>query len=203
PGENWRTTWALEADSMAAFRAGDAERALASATQMVARSERSTDPFLTPAARIQLGGALYLSGDRAAAATELQVFDAESGWALLDLHAGHGWELLSRARLALGQVDAADAVSARAEIRAETARLPLRRATARLARGSVRLARSDIAAALELARDAAKIADWAGNPLIGARPPAAGRRAGGRRATRGRGRRAQLRRDAVVRLRRC
>jgi len=169
PGENWRTTWALEADSMAAFWAGDAERALASATQMVARSERSTDPFLTPAARIQLGGALYLSGDPAAAANELQVFDAESGWDLLDLHAGHGWELLSRARLALGQVDAADAVSARAEIRAETARLPLRRATARLARGSIRLARSDIAAALELARDAAKIADWAGNPLIGGR----------------------------------
>src|SRR5262249_18427584 len=29
PGENWRTIWALEADSMAAFWAGDAERALA------------------------------------------------------------------------------------------------------------------------------------------------------------------------------
>jgi hypothetical protein len=38
PGENWRTTWALEADAMAAFWAGDAQRALASATQMVGRS---------------------------------------------------------------------------------------------------------------------------------------------------------------------
>ena len=50
PGENWRTIWALEADAMAAFWAGDAERALASATQMVSGSERSTDRFLTPAA---------------------------------------------------------------------------------------------------------------------------------------------------------
>src|SRR5262249_56105566 len=100
-----------------------------------------------------------------------------SGGDWVDLEGGRGWELLSRARLALGQVDAADAVSARAEVRAETARLPLRRATARLARGSVRLARSDIAAALELARDAAKIADWAGNPLIGGRAPPLARRA--------------------------
>src|SRR5215831_12136703 len=169
PGENWRTIWALEADAMAAFWAGDAERALASATQMIARSERSADRFLTPAARIQLGGALYLSGDPAAAVNELQAFDAEQGWDLLDLHAGHGWELLSRAQLALGQLEMAEAVSARAESRAETSRLPLRRATARLARGSVRLARGDTAAALDLARDAAEIADEAGNSLIGGR----------------------------------
>src|SRR5215469_6999736 len=151
PGENWRTIWALEADAMAAFWAGDAERALASATQMVARSERGADRFLTPAARIQLGGALYLSGDPAAAMHELQAFDAEQGWDLLDLHAGHGWELLSRAQLALGQIEMAEAVSARAESRAEASRLPLRRATARLACGSVRLARGDTAAALDLA----------------------------------------------------
>ena len=169
PGENWRTIWALEADAMAAFWAGDAERALASSTQMAAGSKRSTDRFLTPAARIQLGGALYLSGDPAAAVNELEAFDAESGWDLLDLHAGHGWELLTRARLALGQLDAAEAVSARAEIRAETSHLPLQRATARLARGAVRLARGDSATALELARDAAEIADRAGNPLIGGR----------------------------------
>jgi DNA-binding CsgD family transcriptional regulator len=169
PGENWRTTWALEADAMAAFWAGDAERALASATQMVARSARSTDRFLTPAARIQLGGALYLSGDPAAAVNELQAFDADQGWDLLDLHAGHGWELLSRAQLALGQLEAAEAMSARAGIRAEASGLPLRQATARLARGSVQLARGDTATALDLARDAVEIADRAGNPLIGGR----------------------------------
>lgn len=169
PGENWRTIWALEADAMAAFWAGDAERALASATQMVSGSERSSDRFLTPAARIQLGGALYLSGDATAAVNELEAFDVESGRDLLDLHAGYGWELLSRARLALGQLDAAEEVSTRAEIRAETSRLPLWRATARLARGSVRLARGDTAAALEMARDAAEIADRLGNPLAGGR----------------------------------
>ena len=169
PGENWRTIWALEADAMTAFWAGDAERALASATQMVSGSRRSSDHFLTPAARIQLGGALYLSGDAAAAVTELEAFDAESGRDLLDLHAGFGWELLSRARLALGQLDAAEEVSTRAEIRAEASRLPLRRAAARLTRGTVRLARGDAATALELARDATEIADQAGNPLIGGR----------------------------------
>ena len=154
---------------MAAFWAGDAKRALASASQMAAGSRRSTDRFLTPDARIQLAGALFLSGDPAAAVNELEAFDTESGWDVLDLHAGLGWELLTRARLALGQLDAAEAVSARAEIRAETSDLPLRRATARLARGSVRLARGDSATALELARDAAKIADQAGNPLIAGR----------------------------------
>ena len=154
---------------MAAFWAGDAERALASATQMVSGSERSSDSFLTPAARIQLGGALYLSGDAAAAVNELETFDAESGRDLLDLHAGYGWELLTRARLALGQLDMAEEVSARAAIRAEASRLPLRRATARLARGSVRLARGDAATALELARDASGIAGQADNPLIGGR----------------------------------
>src|SRR5215813_4895864 len=161
PGQNWRTIWALEADAMAAFWAGDVERALASATQMAADSNRSSDRFLTPDARIQLGGALYLSGDQAAAANELAAFDTGSGRDVLDLHAGYGWELLTRARLALGQLDAAETVSARAEIRAETSHLPLQRATARLARGSVRLARGDSTTALELARDAAKIADQA------------------------------------------
>jgi DNA-binding CsgD family transcriptional regulator len=136
---------------------------------MVSGSERSSDRFLTPAARIQLGGALYLSGDATAAVNELEAFDVESGRDLLDLHAGYGWELLSRARLALGQLDAAEEVSTRAEIRAETSRLPLWRATARLARGSVRLARGDTAAALEMARDAAEIADRLGNPLAGGR----------------------------------
>jgi len=169
PGENWRTIWALEADSMAAYWSGDAERALASATQMVAGSERSSDRFLTPAARIQLGGALYLSGDAAAAVNDLQAFDVESGWDLLDLHAGHGWELLSRARLALGELDRAEAACVRAESRAETSRLPLRLAIARLASGSARLARGDTMRALELARDAAEIADRADNPLVSGR----------------------------------
>src|SRR5262249_32721740 len=59
PGHNWRTTWALEADAMAAFWAGDAARALSSATEMVARAERHPDPFLLPTSRIQLAGALY------------------------------------------------------------------------------------------------------------------------------------------------
>ena len=169
PGENWRTVWALEADAMAAFWAGDAGRALASATRMVSGSERSSGRFLAPAAGIQLGGALYLSGDSAGAARELATFDTGPGRDLLDLHAGYGWELLTGARLALGQLDVAEEAATRGGNRAEASRLPLWQATARLARGSVRLARSDAATALELARDAASIADRLGNPLAGGR----------------------------------
>ena len=169
PDENWRTIWALETDARAAFWAGDAERALASATRMVSGSERGSGRFLAPAARIQLGGALCLSGDAAAAGKELAAFDTGSGRDLLDLHAGYGWELLTRVRLALGQLDLADEVATRAASRAEASRLPLWRATARLACGSVWLARGDTATALELARDAAGIADRLGNPLAGGR----------------------------------
>jgi DNA-binding CsgD family transcriptional regulator len=169
PDENWRTIWALEADAMVAFWAGDAERALASATRMVSGSERGSGRFLAPAARIQLGGALYLSGDAAAAGKELAAFDTASGRDLLDLHAGYGWELLTRVRLALGQLDLAEEVATRAGTRAEASRLPLRRATARLACGSVWLARGDTVTTLELARDAAGIADRLGNPLAGGR----------------------------------
>jgi ATP/maltotriose-dependent transcriptional regulator MalT len=169
PGENWRTVWALEADAMAAFCAGDAQRALASATDMLTRSERGPDPFFTPAARVQLAGAFYLSGDPAAAARELEAFDAESGWDLLDLHAGHGWDLLVRATLATGRLDAAESTATRAQLRADASELPLRRATAALAFGTVRLARGATPAALQSARDAAKIADQVENPLVAGR----------------------------------
>jgi DNA-binding CsgD family transcriptional regulator len=169
PGENWRTIWALEADVMAAFWVGDVERALRSATDMVAGSERSADRFLSPAAHVQLGAALYLSGDFAGAARELSAFHDGRGPNLLDLHAGFGWELLTRARLALGELDAADEVSARAEIRAEMSGLLLQQASARCARGSVLLARGQAGPAIDAARDAAQIAAKAGNPLIGAR----------------------------------
>jgi DNA-binding CsgD family transcriptional regulator len=136
---------------------------------MVSGSERGSGRFLAPAARIQLGGALYLSGDAAAAGKELAAFDTGSGRDLLDLHAGYGWELLTRVRLALGQLDLAEEVATRAGTRAEASRLPLRRATARLACGSVWLARGDTVTTLELARDAAGIADRLGNPLAGGR----------------------------------
>ena len=38
--DDWRTVWALEAESLAAFWAGDTDRALASARDMAARSEK-------------------------------------------------------------------------------------------------------------------------------------------------------------------
>jgi DNA-binding CsgD family transcriptional regulator/tetratricopeptide (TPR) repeat protein len=169
PAENWRTVWALEADAMAAYWAGDAERAMGSATDMVARSGRSADRFLEPTAAVQLGGALLLSGDAAAAATELSALDDPPTRDILDRHAGFGWELLTRAYLALGDKEATDDVSARSLQRAELAGLPRWQCTARIARASARLLQDDLAAALSLAGDAVTIAHPLDNPLLLAR----------------------------------
>ncbi|HET9765685.1 MAG TPA: AAA family ATPase, partial [Thermoanaerobaculia bacterium] len=114
PAENWRTVWALEADALTAYWAGDVEHAMASATDMIARSDRSADRFLDPTAKVQLAGALLLAGDAAAAATELSAVDEPSSRDVLDRHAGFGWELLTRAHLALAGAADADDVSARA-----------------------------------------------------------------------------------------
>ena len=167
--QNWRTAWALEADAMAAFWVGDADRALASATDMAGRTARSTDHLLAPNAAVQLAGALYLRADAAAAARELTALDHESGWNVLDLHAGHGWDLLVRARLALGDIEAARDASARSEARADESGLSLWRANARLSRGVVRMADGDSSSATELARDAAALAAETANPLFGGR----------------------------------
>ena len=166
PTENWRTVWALEADALAAYWAGDAERAMASATDMIARSARSADRFLDPTARVQLGGALLLSGDAAAALTELSAVDEPSSQDLLDRHAGFGWELLTCAHLALGDAKAAGDVSARALERADLAALPRWQCTARIARASSQLKDGNAPAALCLAREGVAIANRVGNPLL-------------------------------------
>ncbi len=169
PAENWRTVWALEADAMVAYWRGDAEHAMASATDMVARSGRSADRFLEPTATVQLAGALLLAGDAAAAAAELFAVDDLSNRDILDRHAGFGWELFTRAYIALANDEAADDVSARAFERAELAGLPRWRCTARIARAASQLQHGAVGAALSLAREAVTIADPLDNPLLVAR----------------------------------
>jgi DNA-binding CsgD family transcriptional regulator len=166
PAENWRTVWALEADALTAYWAGDAGHAMASATDMIARSGRSPDRFLDPTAKVQLAGALLLAGDAAAAATEVSAVDQPSGWDVLDRHAGFGWELLTRAYLALGDAREADDVSTRALQRADLAGLPRWQCTARIARATSQLVAGDVAPALSLAREAVAIAGRVDNPLL-------------------------------------
>jgi DNA-binding CsgD family transcriptional regulator len=165
---DFRTVWALEADALAAYWAGDSERALASAREMVRRSGK-THTFLADPARIQLAGALCAAGDHEAAAAELTTLDAKPTRRLLDLHAAHGWGLLVQALLALGDVESAKGCAARAADRASTAGLPCQLAATRWCQAAVSLAGDDLEAALEMARDACAIADAAANPLLSAR----------------------------------
>jgi DNA-binding CsgD family transcriptional regulator len=165
--ENWRTVWALEADALTAYWAGDAVRAMASATDMIARSRRCEDRFLDPTATVQLAGALLLSGDAAAAVTELSAVDQPSGWDVLDRHAGFGWELLTRAYLALDDARSAEDVSARALQRADLAGLPRWQCAARIARATSQLEMDgEVAVAQSLAGEAVTIADRVDNPLL-------------------------------------
>jgi DNA-binding CsgD family transcriptional regulator len=165
---DFRTVWALEADALAAYWAGNSERALASAREMVRRSGKAYT-FLSDPARIQLAAALCAAGDHEAAAAELTPLDAEPTRRLLDLHAAHGWDLLVQAQLALGDVESARRSAARAAARASSCGLPCQLAATRCCEAAVSLACDDRDAALAIARDACKIADAAANPLLSAR----------------------------------
>ncbi len=70
-GSAWHTAYAFEADSLAAFWAGDTERALASAQEALASAERIPATLPRSRARVQLAGAWYAAGDPQRAAAEL------------------------------------------------------------------------------------------------------------------------------------
>jgi len=165
---DWRTVWALEADALAAYWAGDAQRALTSAREMVRRSQREHE-FLSGPARIQLAGALHAAGDQDGAAAELAPLDAEPTWRLLDLNAAYGWDLLTRTQIARGDVDCATQTAARAVARAKAAGLSCQLATALCCEAAVTLACGDHRAAGRSARAARQAAEAARNPLLGAR----------------------------------
>jgi DNA-binding CsgD family transcriptional regulator len=171
--DDWRTVWALEAEALAAFWAGDSDRALASAREMLTRSER-VHPFLRGAASVQLAGAEYATGDADSAGSRLGALDVEPTRRLLDRHAAHGWELLIRSRLALGEADAAREIAARATRRAEAGGLPQQIATVRCGEAAVLLACGEPERASGLLADAARLAAAADNPALSARAHALG-----------------------------
>ena len=165
---DWRTIWALEADALAAFWAGDSDRALASAREMATRAER-THPFLSAPATVQLAGAEYAADDAASAHARLTALDAEPARRALDRNAAHGWELLIRSQLALGRTDDAKKTVARALSRAHAAGLPQQIATVRCAQAAVLLASGGPDRASKPLEEAVRLADEAGNPLLSAR----------------------------------
>jgi DNA-binding CsgD family transcriptional regulator len=165
---DWRTIWALEADALASFWAGDSDRALASAREMATRAER-THPFLSGPATVQLAGAEYAADDAASAYARLSTLDAEATRRALDRNAAHGWELLVRSQLALGRTDDAKKTVARASSRAEAAGLTQQIATVRCADAAVLLASGEPDRASRPLEEAVALADAAGNPLLSAR----------------------------------
>ena len=165
---DWRTIWALEAEALAAFWAGDSDQALASAREMATSAER-THPFLSGPAMVQLAGAEYAAHDPASAYARLTALDAEPMRRALDRNAAHGWELLIRSQLALGRTDDAKKTVARALSRAQAAGLPQQIATVRCAQAAVLLACGRPDRASRLLEEAVTLADAAGNPLLGAR----------------------------------
>ena len=168
-GNDQFTVWALWADAMVCSCAGDTTRALASAREAVVRSDSVAMNFFSSLSRLHLASALHAAGDAEAARAELAAFEAGPDQRLLDLRGGHGWELLIRTQLALGDLDAAEEVATAAEARARATALPQRLATALNARGAVLLARGDARGAIAVASEVIPLAETAGNPLLAAR----------------------------------
>jgi ATP/maltotriose-dependent transcriptional regulator MalT len=168
-GNDQFAVWALWADAIVCSSAGDTARALSSAREAVARSERVTETFFSNLSRLHLAAALTAAGDPASARVELAAVQAGPAEQLLDLRGGHGWELLIRTQLALGDLDAATESAAAAVQRARATALPQRTATAISARAAVLLARDDDAGALAGAREAIGLAESTGNPVLSAR----------------------------------
>ena len=168
-GHDRLSMWALEAMSLATYWAGDIDHALATAREAVACAERTAEPFFSGLSRVQLAGALLASGEAASARTELAALDSEPTRRLLDLGAAHGWGLLTEAHLALGELEAAAEVTARAIERAEAAPLPQQLAAVRYAQAAVTLACGDAGAAVTAGRDVTRRFERAGNPLFSAR----------------------------------
>ena len=166
--DDWKMTWLLYPISLTAFGRGDNARALASARDMVTRSERThPNTFLPRVARLRLGSALLAAGDPPAAAEELRVLDTEPDRWLLDLDAGCGWDTLIRAELTHGDLEAAEIAMKDAESR--PAEPPQRAATVRCARSALLLAQGDGLTAATVSEDAVRLAEAVGNPLLSAR----------------------------------
>jgi ATP/maltotriose-dependent transcriptional regulator MalT len=168
-GNDQVAIWALWADAMVCSSAGDTIRAPASAREALARSESVSETYFSSLSRLHLAWALHAAGDAAGARVELAAFEASPDQRLLDLRGGHGWELLVRAQIALGDLDAAEASAATAVQRARASSLPQRTAAALCGRAAVLIARGQPAAATEIAAEASAVAQSTGNVSLAAR----------------------------------
>ena len=162
--------WILLSEAFARLAAGDLEPALAAARRSVELTRGLQDSLVSIYAGVALASALGEAGEPGLAAEVL--LDAAGGDEL-PLIAG-GWRatyfaLLTRCRLALGHLEAADQAARRAALTADRLGLPLCRAMAGRAAAEVALARGADAEAARHALAAVATAEEVGARVEAAR----------------------------------
>ncbi|MFL5895687.1 MAG: helix-turn-helix transcriptional regulator [Thermoleophilaceae bacterium] len=161
--------WTMTLRCAVELRRGDVHSAVRLGEQAVSAGMAAGSP-LARTARVQLAEALLEIGDPGRCRSLLSGTAGESAPPLLPMLEALGYELLTRAELMLGNLDAAAAFAARAgESAASRAGLALPRAQARRAQAVVALALDDPAKALTASEDAVAAAEEAGAGLDSAR----------------------------------
>jgi DNA-binding CsgD family transcriptional regulator len=165
-GNTQTLAWSLYARSTAALAGGDVETALATGQEAFDVTDDGKPSHLAGAAARGLAGALLEVGNAKRAAELLERF---SGGADMPRSApswrSSALELLTRCRLALGQVDEARRAAECAAAAADVVQLPLAKAYADRAAAAVALQTAEPARAAKLALAAATVADAAGIPM--------------------------------------
>jgi DNA-binding CsgD family transcriptional regulator/tetratricopeptide (TPR) repeat protein len=165
-GNTQALAWTLYARSMVAQAAGDIEIALATAEEAFDITDDGKPSHVAGGAARGLAGALMEVGKAKRAAELLE----RSGGGADMPNSAPSWrssvlELLTRCRLALGQLDQARRAAQCAAAAAEDVGLPLAKAYADRAAAAVALQDGDPAHAAELALAAATVADEVGLPM--------------------------------------
>lgn len=162
-------TWTMTLRCAVELRRGDVHSAVRLGEQAVSAGVAAGSP-LARTARVQLAEAFLEIGEPERCRSLLSGTAGESAPPLLPMHEALGYELLTRAELALGNLDAAAAFAARAhESAASRAGLALPRAQARRAEAVVALVLGDPAKALAASEEAVADAEQAGAGLDSAR----------------------------------
>ena len=161
--------WALALQSWSALIRGNLSDARRLAEEAIKTAEANDDP-VTASAAIFLADALIASSDAERARDQL--LTRSGGPELTTLERGtrsRAYEILTRAELDLGDIDAAESWAERGEAAADGIGIPGRTADALRARAALELQRGDTDRAAAAAKEAAEVSRAAGSPIEAAR----------------------------------
>jgi len=165
---NLLLSWALTARCQASLLAGELHEAVGFGERGAAAAAAAISP-LSGIARVQLAEALLEVGEPARCREELTGADGHPDLPPFPLYEARCFELLARAELALGDREAADWFTKRAESTAGRTALMLPRAYASRARAALLLHCGDAQAAVAAALDSSDAASAANAPIEAAR----------------------------------